>query len=103
MPELSVAVGAVQDIVPVAIPLSVTPDWVPGQSLITGVSTSGRKDNAVIDMLDISELFGFPMLECIRTSLTVNPRETGGMLTLTYLGYFASLNSWGGGPLWPPP
>ena len=30
-------------------------------------------------------------------------------LTLTYLGYFASLNSWGGGggggggPLWPPP
>ena len=24
-------------------------------------------------------------------------------LTLTYLGYFASLNSWGGGgPLWPP-
>ena len=24
-------------------------------------------------------------------------------LTLTYLGYFASLNSWGGGPLMAPP
>ena len=40
MPELSVAVGAVQDIVPVANPLSVTPVWVPGQPVMTGPSTS---------------------------------------------------------------
>ena len=36
MPELSVAVGAVQDTVPVANPLSVTPVWVPGQPVMTG-------------------------------------------------------------------
>ena len=40
VPELSVAVGAVQDIVPVAIPLSVLPDWVLGQPVITGLSAS---------------------------------------------------------------
>ena len=40
MPELSVAVGAVQDIVPVAISLSVTPVWVPGQPVMSGSSSS---------------------------------------------------------------
>ena len=40
VPELSVAVGAVQDIVPVAEPLSVTPDTSLGHPLITGPSTS---------------------------------------------------------------
>ena len=40
MPELSVAVGAVQDTVPVANPLSVLPDWVLGHPLITGLSIS---------------------------------------------------------------
>ena len=40
VPELSVAVGAVQVIVPVAIPLSVTPVWVPGHPVMTGPSTS---------------------------------------------------------------
>ena len=40
-PELSVAVGAVQDIVPVDIPLSVTPVWVVGQPVMTGFSLSG--------------------------------------------------------------
>ena len=39
-PELSVAVGAVQDTVPVAIPLSVALDWLLGHPLITGLSTS---------------------------------------------------------------
>ena len=39
-PELSEAVGAIQDIVPVANPLSVLPDWVLGHPLITGPSTS---------------------------------------------------------------
>ena len=41
VPELSVAVGAVQDIVPVASPLSVTPDTSLGHPLITGLSLSG--------------------------------------------------------------
>ena len=41
VPELSVAVGAVQDIVPVAIPLSVTPVWVVGQPVMAGFSLSG--------------------------------------------------------------
>ena len=40
VPELSEAVGAIQDIVPVANPLSVLPDWVLGHPLITGPSTS---------------------------------------------------------------
>ena len=40
MPELSKAVGAVQEIVPVLSPASVTPDWVPGQPLMTGPSIS---------------------------------------------------------------
>ena len=40
VPELSVAVGAVQDTVPVAISLSVTPVWVPRQPVMTGPSTS---------------------------------------------------------------
>ena len=40
MPELSVAVGAVHDTVPVAISLSVTMDWLLGHPLITGLSTS---------------------------------------------------------------
>ena len=43
VPKLSVAVGAVQDTVPVAIPLSVTPDWLPGHPLIRGLSTSDDK------------------------------------------------------------
>ena len=42
MPELSVAVGAVQDIVPVFSPLSVTLDCVLGQPLMTGFSMSGE-------------------------------------------------------------
>ena len=40
MPELSVAVGAVQDTVPVAIPLLVLPVWVPGQPVMSGPSSS---------------------------------------------------------------
>ena len=54
MPELSVAVGAVQDIVPVANPLSVLPDWVLGHPLITGLSTSiiiGNKKKHHISVL----------------------------------------------------
>ena len=42
-PELSVAVGAVQDTVPVVIPLSVTPDWLLGHPPMTGLSTSANK------------------------------------------------------------
>ena len=42
VPELSVAVGAVQDTIPVAIPLSVTPVWVVGQPEMTGLSMSGK-------------------------------------------------------------
>ena len=49
VPELSVAVGAVQDIAPVLCPLSVTPDWVPGQSLMAGPSTSDIRDNVEND------------------------------------------------------
>ena len=40
VPELSVAVGAVQDTIPVAIPLSVALDWLLGHPLITGLSSS---------------------------------------------------------------
>ena len=40
VPELSEAVGAVQNTVPVAMPLLVTPDWLLGHPLITGLSTS---------------------------------------------------------------
>ena len=48
-PELSVAVGAVQDTVPVAIPLSVTPVWLPGQPVMTGSSTSDIYDTVEND------------------------------------------------------
>ena len=40
VPELSEAVGAIQDIVPVANPLSVLLDWVLGHPVIVGPSTS---------------------------------------------------------------
>ena len=43
VPELSEAVGAVQDTVPVAIPLSVTLDWLLGHPLMTGLSISNDK------------------------------------------------------------
>ena len=45
VPELSVAVGAVQDIVPVFSPLSVTLDCVLGQPLMTGFSMSDDGEN----------------------------------------------------------
>ena len=45
VPELSVAVGAVQDIVPVANPLSVLLDWVLGHPVIVGPSTSEMRKN----------------------------------------------------------
>ena len=48
MPELSVAVGAVQDTVPVAIPLSVTLDWLLGHPLMTGPSTSDDENKVTI-------------------------------------------------------
>ena len=48
MPELSVAVGAVHDTVPVAIPLSVTLDWLLGHPLITGLSTSDDENKMTI-------------------------------------------------------
>ena len=47
-PELSVAVGAVQDIVPVAIPLSVLPDWLVGHPLMTGPSMSDNENKLAI-------------------------------------------------------
>ena len=40
MPELSVAVGDVHDIAPVASPVPVFPAWSVGQSLTTGFSLS---------------------------------------------------------------
>ena len=40
VPELSVAVGVVQDIVPVASSLSAVPDWSLGHPLKTGRSMS---------------------------------------------------------------
>ena len=39
-PELSVAVGSVQDTFPVATPGSEFPDWAPGQPVILGLSLS---------------------------------------------------------------
>ena len=44
VPELSVAVGAVQDTKAESSPLSVLPDWVLGQPLTTGLSLSVTTD-----------------------------------------------------------
>ena len=43
VPELSVAVGSVQDIVPVSDPLPVETNLSPGQLIMTGISLSVEK------------------------------------------------------------
>ena len=50
-PELSVAVGAVQDMIPVASPPLVTLDWLVGHPLMTGLSTSDDNNDQVIKLV----------------------------------------------------
>ena len=47
VPELSSAVGSVQDIIAVATPASVSEDWSTGQPTITGFSLSAQPTREV--------------------------------------------------------